>query len=72
MLLHRRTQTRQKLDPARVPAKYGFLQRRQAFASIRAIDVNVVLCDEFDRACIVAFCDEIMEGAVMYLAGMGV
>ena len=70
--LRRRSQTPQKLDPARVPAKHGLLQRRQTVVSIRTVDVDVVLCHEFSRACVVAFCDEVVKGAVVYLTWMGV
>ena len=41
--LHRRAQTPQKLDPTRVSAKHGLLQRRQPLVSIRTVDVDVVL-----------------------------
>lgn len=35
------------------------------------VDVDIVLCDEFDHATVVAFCNEVMKGVVVYLAWMG-
>ena len=61
--LYRHTETHQKFDSTRVPAQHGLLQWSQTLAFIRAINVDVVLCDEFDCVCVVASCNEVVEGA---------